>query len=110
MRLISQPSAAFMLQSAKPELHCPMTHLPDEQAREAFAGVGHTLVQLPQLSGSKRGSTQPAAHEMSGDMQVLLHLPPMQLCPGWQTVAQAPQCASSDARFAQTPLQLVRPV
>src|SRR5205807_1883873 len=49
--LVSQPSVALPLQSAKPGSHAPAAHWPPLQLAWAW-GAAHALPQPPQLSGS----------------------------------------------------------
>ncbi|MFO0605277.1 MAG: hypothetical protein U0324_19010 [Polyangiales bacterium] len=56
---VSHPSMGFMLQSAKPTLHAPITHSPPEQAAEALA-KRQRVPQVPQLAASvTRLTSQP---------------------------------------------------
>lgn len=56
-RLVSQPSAGFWLQSAKPELQVPMVHTPATHLVVAL-GSEQTRPQAPQLLGSVLTLTQ----------------------------------------------------
>src|SRR5436190_1429504 len=59
---ISQPSAGFLLQSAKLYLQLPIPHTPWLQVAVALTGTGQALPQAPQLSRSRAmGASQPLA-------------------------------------------------
>jgi hypothetical protein len=75
LRLLSQPLAGFMSQSAKPALHVPMPHVPIVHAAVPLAGAEHARPHIPQwasvvlvftsqpLAGFMSQSAKPALHE-----------------------------------------------
>src|SRR5438046_1247075 len=83
----SQPLRSTLSQLPQPALHAPIVHACMAQAGVAFATL-HALPQPPQWLGSAAGSTQRPAQQS-------VALP--------QTVAQAPQCATSVARSVHRP-------
>src|SRR5947209_7738699 len=61
-RFTSQPSFAFLLQSANGAVHAPIPHVPMAQPGAPLATAAHTLPQAPQLATSLAEFTsQPSA-------------------------------------------------
>ena len=71
----------------------------------APGGAGHTLVQLPQNSGSDVRSTHEPLHEVSPPVQPARHAPVAHDSPVAHAMVQSPQCAGSDDKSTQLPLQ-----
>jgi hypothetical protein len=112
-RLLSQPSVALPLQSPYPALQDAIAHAPPTQPATPLATSPHTIPQPPQsfvllatevsqpLATLPSQSAYPAAHWM-------LHAPCVQAgvpCAVEQTVWQAPQLPTSDARLVSQPFQ-----
>jgi hypothetical protein len=108
VRLISQPLAALVSQSAKPALQLAITQLPPEHAMVALGAV-QTRPQAPQLLTSVPVFTQVPLHTTWPGGHCAAQVPFTQLVPLGQALPQAPQLALSVFRFTQLPLQLVWP-
>ncbi len=114
---VSQPSVwRFALQFARPAAQVPL-HALDPQVREAMPVALHTVLQAPQLFGSRVVSTQVALAplpQVVSDPQDTWHVPPEQNCPAAQAFPQAPQFALLLVMFtsqpsAAVPLQFAKP-
>src|SRR5262249_22454188 len=95
-----QPSIGFLLQSAKPNLHCPTPHWAFMQVAEALAGTGQAMPQPPQFITSLAAFTSqpfPAMRSQSekpGEQRMISQAPPAHawtLLAPMHVRAQAPQ-------------------
>jgi hypothetical protein len=71
----------------------------------APGGAGQTFVQLPQNCGSDVRSTHEPLHEVSPPVQPARHAPVAHDSPVAHAMVQSPQCAASDDKSTQLPLQ-----
>jgi hypothetical protein len=105
--LVSQPSAATPLQSAKPAAQAPAgtTHAPATHAWVVTLGSAQAAPQAPQLvaavwvSASQPSAATPLQSPKPAAQRTMLHTPAVQpavvVLGGAQTVPQAPQLAGS---------------
>jgi hypothetical protein len=108
--LISQPSVALRLQSAKPGLQ-DSKQLPCAQVGVALLLEQATL-QAPQLLGSVCSFTHVVPHNVcpgGHGARFMQELARQKETPGWQTKPQAPQLLLSLCVFVQAPLQSTWP-
>ena len=100
--LISQPSAARTLQSAK-LVSQTYLHADERHAAAAFARVGQVVPQPPQFDGSNEVLTQLPEQLVRPVPQEATQVLPLQTLPDGQAVPQAPQLLRSLVRSRQTP-------
>jgi hypothetical protein len=82
-------------------------HWLSEQIGLALAGAGQTLPHMPQFEVLVARSTHEPLQLVVPPVHVSLHVPSVHTCEAVQAVGQVPQCALSDLRSTQDPLQLV---
>ena len=117
---VSQPSMGFLWQSAKPELHAPITQSPPEHAAPALA-KRQRLPQVPQLAASvirltsqpvaafRSQSPKPSRHAVCTH-RLMLHAPNAFRNVVSQLTPQPEQWVLSLVRSTQLVPQRVRPV
>jgi hypothetical protein len=111
--LVSQPSAALLLQLPKPALQVPTPQVPAAQVCVATLARAHTRLHIPQWETLVWVSTH--APLQSVCVQVDAQTPLAQTCPEGQALLQAPQCALLVCVLVSQPLaaipsQLPKPV
>ncbi len=119
LRLVSQPLAGFMSQSAKPALQAPIAQLPAAHVAAAL-GKRHATPQPPQFeaSAARTFTSQPSLATPLQSPKPAAQ-PPTTQRPAAQALtavlarahafAQAPQFMGSALVFTQSPAQLVAP-
>jgi hypothetical protein len=106
--IVSQPSAALLLQFANPLLHDAIVQLPETQAPAAFGGL-QICPQAPQLLTSVLVSVHEPSQLVSPLAQLTMHWPPLHTSVWPQAWAQAPQLLGSLLRSTHAPLQFTWP-
>jgi hypothetical protein len=98
---VSQPSAGFALQSAKPVLHASTAHAPVENVPTAFCGV-HPTPHAPQLVVVRTLVSQPLGYRPSQSANPAVHVSTEHVVPVHFAVPFAAEHAAPHAPQAAT--------
>jgi hypothetical protein len=109
-RFASHPLAGFLSQSAKPMLQVK-PHVPALQVAVAFAGVGHALLHVPQVTVRSSRASQPFVALPSQSPKPMLqlasvHAPLVHAAVAFvieQLVVHVPQLPTDELRFVSQP-------